>query len=84
MINKKKKTKKRVINYEIEEFIYGRIDHVTDCPFGELGRYTMNVNKVGDLGCNTCKWQVSHNPRMQQVVCSYQAEEKKKRPLFNI
>lgn len=70
------------VPYKIEEYIYGRIDYVTDCPFGEKGRYTLEVNKVGDLGCNTCKWQVSHDARAHEVKCSHPKVEEKKKPLF--
>lgn len=54
---KKEKKPKKTTLYDVEEFIYGRKDYVTDCPFGEKGRYARSVNKVGDLGCNTCEWQ---------------------------
>lgn len=74
---KEKPVNVSVVPYEIEEFIYGRIDYVTDCPFEEVGRYTLNVNKVGDIGCNTCKWQVSHNRDGRKVGCSHPKEEKK-------
>lgn len=73
---KKKPQGGKAILYEIEEFIYGRKDYVTDCPFGEKGRYTSSINKVGDLGCNTCQYQVSHNPRAQVVRCAHREEEK--------
>lgn len=68
---KKKPRKSEAILYEIEEYIYGRKDYVTDCPFGEKGRYTNAINKVGDLGCNTCKWQLRHNPSAQVVRCAH-------------
>lgn len=75
---KKEKKKKYVdVPYEIEEFIYGRIDYVTDCPFGVCGRYTNGINKVGDIGCNTCEWQVSNDCSNKVVKCAYQKEEKK-------
>ncbi len=64
------------ISYEIEEYIWGRIDHVTDCPYGEKGRYTGEINKVGDLGCNTCPFQVSHNQSAQVVRCLHKEIEK--------
>lgn len=35
---KKEKKPNTAVMYEIEEFIYGRVDYVTDCPFGECGR----------------------------------------------
>lgn len=46
-------------------------DFVTDCPYGEKGRYTNAINKVGDLGCNTCEWQVRHDSSTQVVMCSH-------------
>lgn len=73
---KKKPQESEVILYEVEEFIWGRKDFVTDCPYGEKGRYTNSINKVDDLGCNTCKWQVRHNPRAQVVKCSHPKVEK--------
>nr|DAL21005.1 MAG TPA_asm: hypothetical protein [Caudoviricetes sp.] len=73
--NKEKKEKANAISYKIEEYIWGRKDFVTDCPYGEKGRYTNAINKVGDLGCNTCKWQVRHSPRAQVVTCSHPKEE---------
>lgn len=73
---KKKPQESEVILYEVEEFIWGRKDFVTDCPYGEKGRYTNSINKVGDLGCNTCKWQVRHNPRAQVVKCFHPKVEK--------
>ena len=74
--NKEKKEKTNAISYKIEEFIWGRKDFVTDCPYGEKGRYTNVINKVGDLGCNTCEWQVRHNPSAQVVICSHPKVEK--------
>lgn len=37
---------------------------------------TNAINKVGDLGCNTCEWQVRHNPSAQVVMCSHPNVEK--------
>lgn len=68
---KEKPQNSEAILYEVEEYIWGRKDYVTDCPYKERGRYTMEINKVGDLGCNTCKWQVKHNPRAQVVRCAH-------------
>ena len=81
---KKEKKPKTTVLYDVEEFIYGRKDFVTDCPFGEKGRYTMSINKVGDLGCNTCEWQLSHNPKAQIVKCSHpKNNEQNKKKMFN-
>lgn len=71
-----KKEKANAISYKIDEYIWGRKDFVTDCPYDEKGRYTNAINKVGDLGCNTCEWQVRHNPRLQVVICSHPKVEK--------
>ena len=79
---KKKPQKNETILYEVEEFIYGKIDYVTDCPYKERGRYTNAINKVGDLGCNTCEWQISHNPRAMVVRCSHPKLDKDKEKLF--
>ncbi len=73
---KKKPTDGKEILYEIAEFVGGRKDYVTDCPYGEKGRYTGEINKVGDLGCNTCPFQVSHNQSAQVVRCSHKEIEK--------
>ena len=82
--NNEKKKKANAISYEIDEFIWGRKDFVTDCPYGEKGRYTNTVNKVGDLGCNACEWQVRHNLRAKVVTCSHPKEEKSEvKKLFN-
>lgn len=80
---KEKPTNVSVVPYEIEEFIYGRIDFVTNCPFGERGRYTQSINKVGEIGCNTCKWQVGHDRDEQKVRCSHPKVEKKE-SLFKV
>lgn len=74
--NKEKKEKANAISYKIDEYIWGRKDFVTDCPYGEKGRYTNVINKVGDLGCNTCEWQERHNPSAQVVICSHPKVEK--------
>ena len=71
-----KKEKANAISYKIDEYIWGRKDFVTDCPYGEKGRYTNAINKVGDLGCNTCEWQERHNPSAQVVMCSHPKVEK--------
>lgn len=59
------------VMYEVEEFIYGRIDYVTDCPFCEKGRYTNQINKVGALECNICKYQIKNNAETMTVRCSH-------------
>lgn len=69
---KRKKNRQRVVvPYEIREFIYGHTDYVTDCPFGEYGRYTHGVNKVGALECNRCSFQLKNNTETQIVRCSH-------------
>lgn len=79
----KKPNNGEAIHYEIEEFIYGRTDYVTDCPHGVKGRYTNAINKVGDLGCNTCEWQVRNNPSAQVVRCAFpKVSEEPVRKLF--
>lgn len=79
----KKKQNSDAILYDIEEFIWGRIDYVTDCPHGVKGRYTNEINKVGDLGCNTCEWQVRNSPGAQVVKCAFpKVSEEPLRKLF--
>ena len=81
---KKEKKPKTTVLYDVEEFIYGRKDYVTDCPFGVKGRYTNAINKVGDLGCNTCEWQLAHNENAQIVKCSHPKDEgQERKKLFN-
>lgn len=77
MIQYQKKEKKpnTAVMYQVDEYIHGRIDFVTDCPFGERGRYTSLVNKVGALECNICKFQIKNNTDARVVRCSH---EKKK------
>lgn len=70
---KKQKTNTAVM-YEVEEFIYGRTVHVTDCPFGEKGRYTNQINKVGALECNICKYQIRNNIHARVVRCAYEGK----------
>ncbi len=54
------------IKYEVREFIHGRTDYITDCPFGERGRYTNLVNKVGALECNISLYQQKKNALKRQ------------------
>lgn len=72
----RKEEKKPNINvkYEIEEFIHGYVDFVTDCPFGEYGRYTEQTNKVGAQECNICKYQIKNNTEARIVKCSHEKE----------
>ena len=41
-----KKEKANAISYKIDEYIWGRKDFVTDCPYGEKGRYTNAINNL--------------------------------------
>lgn len=59
----------REVMYDVEEYIYGRVDYVTSCPFGEYGHYTGKVNKVGALECNICKWHKQNDKRNYIVTC---------------
>lgn len=58
---KKEKIPNTAVMYQVDEYIHGRIDFVTDCPFKEKGRYTNSINKVGALECNSCKYQIKNN-----------------------
>ena len=49
LYQKKEKKPNTAVKYEIREFIHGGIEYITDCPFGECGRYTHAINKVGAL-----------------------------------
>lgn len=59
------------VSYEIEEYVRGRIDFVTACPFCEKGRYTETINMVGALECNICKYQIRNNEEERFVKCSH-------------
>ncbi len=74
--NKEAKPQSTAVIYEVEEFIYGRIDYVTDCPFGERGRYTYDINKVGALECNICKYQIRNNTEAHVVRCAHEKTTK--------
>lgn len=74
---KEKKQPNTAVMYEVEEFIHGRIDFVTDCPFKEKGRYTNTINKVGALECNTCKYQIKNNTHAKVVRCAHEKLEQK-------
>ncbi len=71
MIKSEKKRRNTAVLYEINEFIYGRTDYITDCPFSERGRYTDAINKVGALECNICKYQIKNNVHSKIVRCSH-------------
>lgn len=75
-VNKKERKLNTTVKYEIREFIYGRIDYVTDCPFGEYGRYTSRINKVGALECNRCVHQLKNNTYNMVVRCTYPTPKK--------
>lgn len=69
-----KKKQSTAVRYEVDEFIHGRIDFVTDCPFAEKGRYTDRINKVGALECNICKYQIKNNTDARIVRCSHEGK----------
>jgi hypothetical protein len=75
--NERKKNRRRTaVSYDIREFIYGHTEYVTDCPFGEYGRYTHAINKVGALECNRCPYQIKNNTEAQIVRCSHDTDRK--------
>ena len=41
--NKEKKEKANAISYKIDEYIWGRKDFVTDCPYGEKGLSLIHI-----------------------------------------
>lgn len=71
--------KQTVIEYQVREFIYGRIDYITECPFGECGRYTHSVNKVGALECNMCKCQIENDTNAKVVHCCHEKKQEIKK-----
>ena len=54
LYTKKEKKPNTAVKYEVREFIHGGIEYATDCPFGERGRYTHALHKVGAIECNLC------------------------------
>lgn len=72
---KKKKAPNTAVKYEVREFIHGGIEYITDCPFGECGRYTHTINKVGALECNICCYQKKNKTEEGIVRCSHPIEQ---------
>ncbi len=72
---KQEKKHNTAVLYEVNEYIHGRIDYVTDCPFGEKGRYTHDVNKVGALECNLCRYQLKNNTNARVVRCGHEIKK---------
>ena len=46
--NKEKKEKANAISYKIDEYIWGRKDFVTDCPYGEKGSCLLYTSDAAD------------------------------------
>lgn len=63
------KKKKNIIKYKTAEFIHGGMKYLTECPYGELNRYTLKVNHVGDIGCERCRYHISQDKVENNVVC---------------
>ena len=61
LYKKKEKKPNTAVKYEVREFIHGGIEYATDCPFGECGRYTHALHKVGAIECNLCRYQKKNN-----------------------
>ena len=74
-LKKKEKKKNTAVKYEVREFIHGGIEYITDCPFGECGRYTHVINKVGALECNICCYQKKNKTEEGIVRCSHPIEQ---------
>lgn len=72
---KKKKAPNTAVKYEVREFIHGGIEYITDCPFGECGRYTHTINKVVALECNICCYQKKNKTEEGIVRCSHPIEQ---------
>ena len=74
LYQKKEKKPNTAIKYEVREFIHGGIEYATyatDCPFGERGRYTHALHKVGAIECNLCKYQKKNNIEARVVRCMH-------------
>lgn len=78
-INRKAKRLAMAVKYDVNEYIHGRIDYVTDCPFGVQGRYTERTNKVGALECNICKHQIGNDTDARVVRCVYEKKQEVKK-----
>lgn len=75
LYQKKEKKPNTAVKYEVREFIHGGIEYATDCPFGESGRYTHALHKVGAIECNLCKYQKKNNTKARVVRCMHQLNE---------
>lgn len=57
--------------YKCNEYVGGRIEHVTPCPYGLFARYTNRPIMVGDNACEKCEYHKGKNQQEQSVSCSY-------------
>lgn len=67
----KEKKPNTAVKYEVREFIHGGIEYATDCPFGECGRYTHALHKVGAIECNLCRYQKKNNTEARVIRCTH-------------
>ena len=67
----KEKKPNTAVKYEVREFIHGGIEYATDCPFGECGRYTHAIHKVGAIECNLCRYQKKNSTEARVVRCTH-------------
>ena len=57
--------------YKIKEFVGGYIEYITECPFGEEGKYTHRMLMVGSLACQHCRYFKDINRKTRVVSCGF-------------
>lgn len=55
--------------YEMNEFVGGHTEYVTECPFGTMGKYTHEILMVGSLACRLCRCFKGINTKDCIVSC---------------
>ncbi len=56
--------------YNLNEFTGGHYEYTTPCPYGIIGRYTMEVLMVGSLACQRCEYFRGINKQDCIVSCA--------------
>lgn len=57
--------------YKIKEFVGGYTEYITECPFGEEGKYTHRMLMVGSLACQHCRYFKDINRKSRVVSCGF-------------
>lgn len=55
--------------YQMNEFVGGHYEFVTECPFGIMGRYSHEILMVGSLACRRCGYHRGINEKEGVVFC---------------